>query len=51
MNILKSIYTEVNNTVLLKYTILFLLLFLSFASIALKVILMVEKNPFFYTQF
>lgn len=51
MNFIKSIYISINNTVVLKYTILFLLLLLSLASLALKIILNVESNPFFYTKF
>ena len=51
MNFIRDIYLKINNTVLLKYIILFLLLFLALASLALKIILNVESNPFFYTKF
>jgi hypothetical protein len=51
MKLMKNMYNKIYNSTYGKYVFLFLLLLMAIVSLSLKIIMVVESNPFFYTKF
>ncbi len=48
---MKAFFKRLTESVFIRYLFLFLLLFLSLASLALYLVISTESNPFFYANF
>lgn len=51
MKLMKNMYNKIKNSTYAKYFVLFLILLCAIVSLSLKIIMVVESNPFFYTKF
>jgi hypothetical protein len=51
MKLMKNLYNKIYNSIYARYLVLFILLLMAIVSLSLKIIMVVESNPFFYTKF